>query len=142
MTLVSAIPSDQGWIRLVNSPRWLELLLIAIVAIACLASTSPHRWALVVALAAAAAIQVWRTYSYLPFVRPEIAVVATGQMPGYGSARCAELPGRRSAFNDQSPETCQTATGPQAVTDAERVRVDHVISSTIHPARINNPLIR
>ena len=73
VTLLSTIRSNQGWIRVLDFPRLLELIAIGVIALGCALFLRRQHWLLAVALALAAAWQAWRLWPYTPIAPAEMA---------------------------------------------------------------------
>ena len=73
ITLLSTIRSNQGWIRVLDFPRLLELIAIGVIALGCAAFLRHRHWLLAVALALAAGWQAWRLWPYTPLAPAEMA---------------------------------------------------------------------
>ncbi|MWN70126.1 hypothetical protein GQN07_23820, partial [Escherichia coli] len=71
VTLVSVVHSNQWWVQILNFPRLLSLIAIALIALGCVAFARQWRPVLVVLLVASAAVQFWRLYPYVPFAPVE-----------------------------------------------------------------------
>ena len=65
VTLISTVRSNEGWIRILDFPRFLALILIGVIAIGCAIFLKRHRWPVVLALMLAASWQIWRIYPYM-----------------------------------------------------------------------------
>ena len=72
VTLVSLAHSDQWWVQVLNFPRLLTVIAMALIAMGCIAFTRKWRGVLLVMLAASAALQLWRIYPYLRFAPIEV----------------------------------------------------------------------
>ncbi|RZL29543.1 MAG: endonuclease/exonuclease/phosphatase family protein [Sphingomonas sp.] len=72
VTLVSVVHSNQWWVQILNFPRLLSLIAIALIALGCVAFARQWRPVLVVLLVASAAVQFWRLYPYVPFAPVEV----------------------------------------------------------------------
>ncbi len=71
-TIVSLIHSNRGWIQVLKFPRVLSLLAIAFTALGCMGFARRGRAGLLVALAAAAALQLREIYPYVAFAPNEM----------------------------------------------------------------------
>ena len=86
ITLLSTIRSNEGWIRVLDFPRYLEFIAICLVAIGCAAFLGRCRRLALPALLLAAAWHAWRIYPYVPFAPQE--VVRAGKGDGIGTGSC------------------------------------------------------
>lgn len=75
VTLVSTIRSNEGWIRVLDFPRFLELIAICLIAAGCAVFLRRWRRLALTALTLAAGWQGWRIYPYVPFAAQEVAQV-------------------------------------------------------------------
>ena len=82
VTLVSVVHSDQWWVQVLNFPRLLSMIAIALIALGCISFARRWRAVPVVLLAASACLQFWRLYPYVPFAPIEVAETRTlGAVP-------------------------------------------------------------
>lgn len=72
ITLISTIRSNEGWIRVLDFPRYLEFIAICLIAIGCAAFLGRWRRLVLPALLLAAGWQGWRLYPYVPFAPEEV----------------------------------------------------------------------
>ena len=91
VTLVSLVHSNQWWVQVLNFPRLLSLIVIALIALGCIAFARRWRPVLLVLLIASAAVQFWRLYPYVRFAPVEM--------------------GKTKALSAISPRSCFTALG-------------------------------
>ena len=73
VTLVSTIRSNQGWIRVLDFPRLLELIAVGVIALGCALFLRRWRWPVMGALALAAGWQGWRIWPYVAIAPTEMA---------------------------------------------------------------------
>ncbi len=77
---LSAIESNEWWIRMWDFPR-VQILAVAVaLAVAVFALGHPRRWPMVLLLGAAAAWQLYRIFPYTPLAAPEVAIVETANV--------------------------------------------------------------
>lgn len=72
ITLISTLRSNQGWIRVLDFPRLLELITIAAVAVGCAIFLGRWRLPALAALLLAAGWQVWRIFPYIAIAKAEV----------------------------------------------------------------------
>lgn len=72
VTLGSTIRSNQGWIRILDFPRLLELIAIALIAVGCGICLRRWRGPVLAALLMAAGYQMWRIWPYMPMAAQEV----------------------------------------------------------------------
>ncbi len=86
VTLVSLVPSNRWWIAVLNFPRLLMLIVISLMTLGVLILSRRWRYPLLIALALAAVLQLWRIYPYVFFAPAE--VVEAGTLPRRADASC------------------------------------------------------
>ena len=72
VTVTSTIRSNQGWIRVLDFPRLLELIAIGVIGLGCAIFLRRWRCTFLGALLLAAGWQVWRIYPYIAGVGTEV----------------------------------------------------------------------
>lgn len=72
-TLLSTIRSNQGWSRVLDFPRLLELIAIGAIALGCATFMRRRHWLLAAALALVAGWQAWRIWPYTPLAPTKMA---------------------------------------------------------------------
>lgn len=82
ISLLSAINSNEWWIRTWDFPRVQILAAMFVVAALLIAVDRPLRWWLTVPLAITAGWQFYRVYPYTPLAAPEVAVSESGAAAG------------------------------------------------------------
>ena len=91
ITVASTIRSNQGWIRVLDFPRLLELIAIGVIALGCAIFLRRWRWPVLAALLLAAGWQVWRIYPYIVGVGTE--VVQADDLDGIDLRSCFSVLG-------------------------------------------------
>ena len=71
--MLSTVRSNQGWIRVLDFPRLLELIAIGVIALGCALFLRRRHWLLAVALSLAAGWQARRIWPYTPIAPVEMA---------------------------------------------------------------------